>query len=485
MLNVLDKVDINIDSDGNPLLEGGYAPVDREIEATDLEVIGEVPKDVNGIYVRNGPNPLRQPRGRYHIFDGDGMLHSATINNGNVTYRNRWIRTTGFEMEAKAGESIWPGLMEMPDRNLPVAWGSDHWLKDNSNTAVVPFNGKLLTTFYQCGEPYLVNASTLETEGTIGVDALQIRQVMAHSRSDLKTGEFIFFDYDTKPPYMTYGVLAPDGSLKHFTEVDLPGARLPHDMAITENYSILHDLPLFWDPILMQREVHKVTFYPDIPSRFGIIPRYGSNADIKWFEASPTYIYHVINAWEEGDEVIMDACRINTPAPSEEELRGGPLQSLIAWSRLDPYYYRWRFNLKTGKTKEEQLDDRYTEFPMINMGYQGYKSRYSYHVDIAQGEPLRMSGIVKHDSETGKKDIWEYGENVYASEAPFAPRLNSQSEDDGYVLTFVEDMNDGGKSELHIFDATSIVQGPIARVKIPQRVPQGFHSCWMPGEFVA
>ncbi len=484
MLNVLNQVDLNIQSEGNPVLEGGYAPVDREIEATDLEVIGEVPTDLDGVYARNGSNQRWQPPGRYHIFDGDGMLHAATIKDGKVTYRNRWTRTKGFEMEERAGKSIWPGLMDMPDRSLQPVWGSDHWLKDNANTAVVPYQGKLLTTFYQCGEPYLVNAATLETEGPIDLSALNIRQVMAHSRSDLKTGEFIFFDYDTKPPYMTYGVLGADGGLKNFTEVDLPGARLPHDMAITENYSILHDLPLFWDPVLMQRDVHKVTFYPDIPSRFGIIPRYGSNADIKWFEASPTYIYHVINAWEEGDEVIMEACLINTPAPSEKELRGGPLQSAIAWSRLDPYYYRWRFNMKTGTTKEEQMDDRYTEFPMINMNYQGFKSRYSYHVDIAQGEMLRMSGIVKYDTETGRKDVWEYGKNVYASEAPFAPRINSQGEDDGYVTTFVQDMNKGGESALHIFDATSISQGPIAQVKIPQRIPQGFHACWMPGDSV-
>jgi len=478
--SVVRSTEINIDAEGNPLLLGGYAPVETEIVARDLEITGEIPSDITGAYVRNGPNPRYQPRGRYHIFDGDGMLHSASFEDGQVTYRNRWIETEGFRDEGEAGAAIWPGLMEMPDRDLPKGWGSHHWLKDASNTDIVPFNGRLLTTFYQCGIPYLIDAETLETEGPLDTDTLKIRQVSAHSRTDLETGEFIFFDYDVTPPYMTYGVLSADGSLKHFTDIDLPGPRLPHDMAITPNYSVLMDLSMFWDPELLDRGIHKVTFYPDIPTRFAVLPRFGGNDDIQWFEADPTYIYHVINCWEAGDELVLDVCRMRTPAPPEEKLRGGPYAALIAWANLDAQHYRYRFNLKTGETKEGALDDQFIEFPTINQTYQGRKTRKSWSAYVPQGEPLRLGGIVGFDAETRTRDEFHYGPNVYASEPSFAPRDGAEGETDGYVMTFVADMNRDGASELHIFDPNNIADGPVTLVALPQRVPVGFHACWTP-----
>lgn len=479
MTNILSQTDINIDSEGNPLLEGGYAPVEREIEAGDLKTTGDMPADIAGTYVRNGPNPRFQPRGRYHLFDGDGMLHSATLADGKVTYRNRWIRTEGFEAERREGKSIWPGLMEMPDRDLPRGWGSHHWLKDAANTDIVPHNGRLLTTYYQCGVPYIIDAATLETEGPMDVEGLKIRQVSAHSRTDLSTGEFMFFDYNVTAPYMTYGVLDADGKLAHFTDIELPGPRLPHDMAITPTYSVLMDLPLFWNESLLERDIHKVEFHEDMPSRFAILPRHGGNADIKWFEADPAYIYHVINCWEEGDEVVLDVCRMRTPAPDESKIRGGPYAALVAWANMDAQHYRYRFNMKTGETREHAVDDQFIEFPTINQTYQGQKTRHSWHGYIPQGETLRLGGLVHFDAETNKRDEYHYGAGVYGSEPVFAPRIGAKHETDGYVMNFVSDHNEGGRTELHIFDPENVSDGPIARAEIPQRIPVGFHACWM------
>lgn len=482
MIKKLSQTEINIESGGNPLLEGGYAPVSDEIIAENIETSGDVPTDIKGAYVRNGPNPRYQPRGRYHLFDGDGMLHSASFEDGKITYRNRWIQTEGFEVERRAGKSIWPGLMEMPDRELAKGWGSHHWLKDAANTDIVPHNGRLLTTYYQCGVPYIIDAATLETEGPMDVEGLKIRQVSAHSRSDLETGEFMFFDYNVTAPYMTYGVLGADGALSHFTDIELPGPRLPHDMAITPNYSVLMDLPLFWAPELLKRDIHKVEFHEDMPSRFAVLPRYGNNEDIQWFEADPTYIYHVINCWEEGDEVILDVCRMRTPAPDESKIRGGRYAALVAWANMDAQHYRYRFNMKTGATREGALDDQFIEFPTINQTYQGQKTRHSWHGYIPQSEPLRIGGMVHFDSETGKRDEFKFGDNVYGSEPVFAPRKGGSGETDGYVMSFVSDMNDQGRTELMMFDPENVADGPFARAQIPQRIPVGFHACWTTGK---
>lgn len=471
-----------IDSD-SPYLVPPFGPVNAEVTAEDLTILaGEVPKDLDGVYMRTGPNPRVLAGGRPHWFDGDGMIHGAEVRDGKISYRNRWVATTGLQMELAAGHAIWPGLMSPPDRSLAMAWGSDHFLKDASNTDVTVYQGGAISTFYQCGDGYRIDARTMETQGKLDLAGMGVRSMSAHPKADERTGELLFFDYDSKPPYMTYGVLGPDGRLKHHVAIDLPGARLPHDMAITENYTILHDLPLFWDPKLLARDIHKVTFFPELPSRFGIIPRYGSADSIRWFETDPCYIYHTVNAWEEGDEVIMIACRHMEPEP-RKRVGDTEFSRMMAWLRMDATLRRWRFNLRTGEAKEEIIDDLNSEFPTINGLETGRKTRYCYNVTIADKDVLWFDGLVKYDLVTGKADRYRLPDGWFCSESPFAPRTGATAEDDGYVISFATEAATG-KSEVMIFDARSLGDGPVCRAAVPQRIPPGFHSCWVRGETI-
>jgi carotenoid cleavage dioxygenase-like enzyme len=474
MLKIEREFRIDIDPGQNPFLNGIFAPVSREITADDLKVTGEIPRDLDGIYLRNGPNPVFQPRGRYHWFDGDGMVHSVEFCGGKATYRNRWIRTRDFEAELAAGRALWPGLIERPDPSAPRGGGSGGWLKDTANTDILFHNGYALALWYQCGLPYKINARTLETIGAEDFGGALRRTISAHAIVDPESGEMMFFDYSTRPPYMTYNVVSARGELVHHAPIDLPGPRLPHSMAATERYSILMDLPLFWDPSLLARGVHKVSYFAELPSRFAVIPRDGANGDIRWFEAAPCYIYHVVNAWEDGDEIVMDACRVTDPAPSSA--RGeGELARMKAFMRLEAQLWRWRFNLATGAIMEEQLDDATTEWPSINRHRIGRRSRYSYNAMVPHYE-----GLVKYDTQRGTSDRYLFGPGRSANEAPFAPRVGASDEDAGYVVTFVADENAGDRGEVIILDAKNISSGPIARIEIPQRVPVGFHATWVP-----
>jgi carotenoid cleavage dioxygenase len=474
MLTVERELPLHITPNNNPFLTGLFAPVNREITADELPVIGEIPNDLEGVYLRNGPNPLFEPRGRYHWFDGDGMVHAVAFRDGKATYRNRWIRTDGFTAEQEAGHAIWPGLMDRPDPSVPKGSGSDGWLKDTANTDIVFHNGYALALWYQCGLPYRFDAQTLETLGVENFRGALKRTVSAHAKVDEHTGELLFFDYATKPPFMTYNVVSANGELTHHTPIDLPGPRLPHDMALTEHYSILMDLPLFWDPQLLARNVHKVTYYPDLPSRFAILPRYGNSVSVRWFEATPCFIYHVVNSWEEGDEIIMDACRVVAPRPSARP-EEGELARMQAFLRLEAQLWRWRFNLQTGAVKEEQLDERLTEWPTMDKLRMGRKTRYSYNAYVP-----KFNGLVKYDLATGATEEYLFGTGRIGSEAPFAPRLKAKDEDDGYVVSFVADANTNA-SEVIILDAKNFSAGPIARVQLPQRVPVGFHATWVHG----
>ncbi len=456
-----------------PYLLGPYAPVSEEIVCSDPEVIGEIPRDLHGCYYRNGPNPKYAPRGRYHWFDGDGMVHAIHFEDGAATYRNRWVDTRALRAETEAGQSIFGGLIE-PDFSNPLGP-----IKDTANTDVVFHNGEILALWYRSGEPLALDPVTLETRGPQTFSGTRPSPMSAHAKVDPATGELFFFHYDHRPPYMHYGVISADGRLQHWRPVELPAERFPHDLAITRNHAILMDLPVYFDPEIRRHGKWKMMFNRELPARFAIVPRYGDAAVTHWFEAEPCYIYHVINAWEEGPEVVMDVCRVADPVPA-----GNPgdsaLERALKNLRIQARLYRYRFNLETGTTHEAQTGELNTEFPTMNTTYTGVPSRYAYAMHIPEARTLLFDGIVRHDNQTGNCDVYRWEQGWYGSEAPFAPRIGATAEDDGYLVTFGTDAA-GAHSECRILDAANIGAGPVARIRIPARVPLGFHACWAPG----
>ncbi|MBN6037165.1 carotenoid oxygenase family protein [Amycolatopsis sp. 195334CR] len=459
----------------NPYLLGVYAPVTTEIDSGDLQVIGRIPPDLNGVYLRNGPNPRYRPEGRYHWFDGDGMVHAVHLENGRARYRNRWIRTKAFAAESEAGRALWTGVMESPKGN---PFGNHHGLglKDAANTDVIFHRGKVLTTWYLCGSPYGIDPLSLETLGAEDFLGTLVGDMMAHPKVDERTGELFWFDYGPTPPYLRYGVVSADGRVVHTTEVALPGPRLPHDMAITANYAVLMDLPLLQDAEAARHGRHKLVFDRSLPARFGVLPRYGTGDQVRWFEASPCYIYHVVNSWEAGEEIVLDVCRVSRPQPRADART--PLAKMLSYLRLDAQLHRYRFNLRTGAVSESPMDDANTEFPSVDSRKVGRLSRFAYHVSISPESTLLFDGLVRYDNATGVKAEHRFGPGRWGSEAPFAPRDGATVEGDGYLVTFVQDEREG-VSELDIFDAGDLAAGPVARVLLPQRVPLGFHATWV------
>ncbi len=460
-----------------PALRGNNAAIHEENIFEDMTVIGEVPKDLNGLYVRNGPNAYYPPDWRYHAYDGDGMLHAVQFHNGKVVYRNRWVETAGLREERQAGHALWKGLKEPPREDRP-----DEPLKNTANTDVKYHAGRLISMWYRSGMPYAVDPYTLETLGQADFGGA-ISRISAHSRPDEHTGELLYFDYGVKAPYMQYGVIGPDRQLKHKIDVPLAGPNLPHDMAVTENYTILHDFPLRPDAEALKAGRYKVRFHADQPSRFGVVPRYGQSGDIRWFEAKPTYMLHVVNAWEEGHEVVMVGTPYRVHETADGQLDARRLEQTINLRQRDFQLYEWRFDLNTGKTSERVIDDVLNaEFPAINSAYQGRKNRYSYQVLFPQGgrEEPRFPGLVKYDLTTGGYVAYSAGPQYFYNEPGFAPRDNSQSEDDGYLVTVVWNPMDQ-QSEIQVFDCKGarLAEGPVARIVLPRRVPHGFHATFV------
>lgn len=455
----------------NPYLEGNFAPVRQEITADALRVIGELPPDLSGLFVRNGPNPQFSPIGYYHWFDGDGMLHGVQIRNGQASYCNRYVRTQGFQIERDARHAIWTGLIEPPQPDNPHGP-----YKNTANTALVWHAGQLMA-LWEAGEPHAIKLPFLETIGPYTYSGKLSSAFTAHPKVDPVTSEMMFFGYSLfAPPFLRYSVVDATGELLRTVPIDLPVGVMMHDFAITEHYTIFMDLPMTFRPERIHLGEPAFKFERETPSRFGIVPRHGDNTTIRWFDSSTCFVPHTLNAYEEGEEVVLIACRMKNSGLLEPA--ASPSSDPDENSRP---LYEWRFNLSSGTVREQVLNDISCEFPRVNEQLLGRKTRYGYAAKIANNPLLLFDGVIKYDFSSGKSQVHEFGQGRYGGDLVFVPRPGATAEDDGWLVTCVHD--EGSEtSELVVMNAQDVTADPIARVLIPQRVPYGFHSIWISEE---
>jgi carotenoid cleavage dioxygenase len=461
---------------GNPFLEGAFAPVREEIFVEKLKVIGTLPREMDGMFVRNGPNPQFAPLANYHLFEGDGMLHGVRVRDGVASYRNRYVRTAAWREENKAGKVLWPSLLdERAAKDLAAqALAGRAPIKNTANTAVLAHHGKLLA-LWEAASPHEVKADSLETVGLYDFGGQWKNAFTAHPKVDGANGELVCFGYSPLSPMVEYGVFDRAGRLSHRTAIKLPRAVMMHDFAITQKHTLFFDLPAVID--LARGLVGKsmMVFAPEVGARVGVLGRRAAGDSIRWFEIKTCFIFHTLNAYDDGDEVVLLAVRYDH-YPSAFDFSARPRGRLETpdWNDGRPAMYRWRFNLATGTVREEKLDDLHVEMPRVNDGLMAAKTRYGYAIGVAD----EMSSLVKFDLERGKRELHALGKGRLGGEGVFVPRAGAKTEDDGWIVSYVHDQATD-KGEMVVVDARDFSGGPVARVMIPQRVPFGFHGAWV------
>ncbi|KAH9774528.1 Carotenoid 9,10(9',10')-cleavage dioxygenase 1 [Citrus sinensis] len=435
-------------------LSGNFAPVPDETPPTkDLHVIGRLPDCLNGEFVRVGPNPKFAPVAGYHWFDGDGMIHGLRIKDGKATYVSRFVRTSRLKQEEFFGGAKFMKIGDLKGlfgllmvnmqmlraklKVLDVSYGNG-----TANTALVYHHGKLLA-LSEADKPYAVKVledGDLQTLGMIDYDKRLQHSFTAHPKVDPYTGEMFTFGYAHTPPYITYRVISKDGFMHDPVPITISDPILMHDFAITENYAIFMDLPLYFRPKEMVKENKLIFTFDDTKkARFGILPRYAKNeAQMKWYEM--------------------------------------------------------RFNLKTGLASQKRLSASAVDFPRVNECYTGRKQRYVYGTIL--DSIAKVTGIIKFDLhaepdeektklEVGGnvRGIFDLGPGRFGSEAVFVPREpgTSSEEDDGYLIFFSHDEKTG-KSSVNVIDAKTMSADPVAVVELPHRVPYGFHAFFVSEE---
>jgi carotenoid cleavage dioxygenase-like enzyme len=455
----------------DPFLRGNYAPWPMEGEIHDLVVEGEIPAELRGTLYRNGPNPQFAPRGRYHWFDGDGMIHAFTIRDGKAHYHNRWVRTERFQLERQAGEALFGGLNDMGATD-PRAMGI---LPNAANTNVIVHAGKLLA-LWEAGPPYAIDPYSLETVGPYDFGGKLVGPMTAHPKRDPDTGELLFFGYSPFPPYLRYHVASADGVLVRSEEIDVPVPTMMHDFITTPAHVIFMVFPATLRPENFASGM-PIRWEPDLGTKIGIMPRNGGNADVRWFETDPCYVFHAMNAYTEGRRVIADVCRFDRLPLFDG---GGSMEGV--GQALRACLTRWTFDLDAGTITTEQRDDSFAEFPRLDERYSGHFYRYGYTVGRV-GVPTEagvFNAIFLYDHTTGRRRVHDFGATSFPSEPVFVPRSPTAPEGEGFLLAVVYRAEEN-RSDLVILRAEAVEEKPLATVKLPHRVPYGFHGNWGAG----
>jgi carotenoid cleavage dioxygenase-like enzyme len=455
---------------GGSYLVGPFAPTYDEHDHAELAVTGRIPAALDGVFMRNGPNPYFAPLGAHHWFDGDGMVHAIEIHGGRASYRNRWVDTPGLRHEHAAGRALFGGLANFvfPPSELIAECGI---FKNAANTNIVRHAGKYLA-LWEGGPPVEIRRD-LTTGGVYDFNGALTGPMTAHPKWCPETGELMFFGYVPAggPPHLRYHVVDAEGRLVHSTPISIPVAVMMHDFVTTRNYSIFFDLPATFD---FNGDMWK----PGNGARIGVLPRHGGDADVRWFDIDVCYVFHFLNAWEDGDTIVVHGCRM--PKADLAGAEGG-VDTGVVRGGSGVGLSRWTIDLSTGTAREEMLSDLRSDFPRLRDDRLGLPHRYGWSsagLDACD-LPVNFNGLVLHDLATGSDEALAFGPGSLVGEAVFAPDPDGTGELDGWLMCFVTDIATD-RTDLCIIDARDFSGGPIARVHVPTRVPMGFHGNWMP-----
>ncbi len=446
--------------DGNgehPFLSGIHRPMAQELTLENLPVTGTIPAALDGRYLRIGPNPVAPDPAGYHWFTGDGMVHGLAIKDGKALwYRNRWIRS---QRVAKAlGE--------------PAAPGPRHGGFDTVNTNIAAIGGRPFA-LVEAGSYPVELSDTLDGQTYNPLDDTLKGSFTAHPHRDPLTGEQHAIAYEgTDPGTIRHIVISPQGRVTREEPIQVKHGPSIHDCAITARFVVVLDLPVtFSMKALIGGHSFPYRWNPDHQARIGLLPRTAHGGETIWLDVDPCYIFHVANAFDLPDgRMVMDAVVYNS-------MFADSLSGPDATSRgLE----RWTIDPEAGVVDRRTIDATPQEFPRTDERRFGQPYRYVYALGLPRHSEafIGETFILKHDLETGAREVHEFGEGRYPGEFVFVPARADAAEAEGWLIGLVVDLPHE-TTDLVILDAQSFSGEPVASIHLPHRVPPGFHGNWV------
>ena len=446
----------------HPFLTGIHQPMDRELTLQGLQVRGSIPPELDGHYLRIGPNPLKPPHpAAHHWFVGDGMVHGIRLQGGKALgYRNRWIRSRA--VSAALGEAPAPG----PRRGDG----------DTVNTNVMGHAGRIWALVEAGASPVELD-DELRTVAHNPFDGTLHGSFSAHPHRDPDSGELHAICYHgPEMNTVRHVVVGRDGRVRREEPIAVQHGPGIHDCMITPRHVLVFDLPVtFSMKLLLAGHLFPYAWNEGHAARVGLLPREGRGSDIVWCEVDPCYVFHPCNAFETHDgRVVVDVVAHDTMFAHSTR---GPDSGSTAFER-------WTIDPAARRVQRRVVDPHPQEFPRPNERLLGKPYRYAYAVplDSADRRFLPLTHLIKHDLQAGTRELHEFGAQRYPGEFVFIPRPGAAAaaaaEDDGWLMGLVVDMA-GSTTDLVILDAARFGAEPQAVVTVPHRIPAGFHGNWV------
>ena len=473
-----------------PSCHGGLENLDSEYDYDLLEMEGSIPADIKGTFFRNGPGRQKIGSTAYgHWFDGDGMLCAFTFNEGRAHFRNRYVRTPKYLDETTAQKVLYRGFGTQIEGGL---FANLFKMPANpANTSGIYHGGHLLA-LNEGGKPWALKPGSLETLGEFTYEGeLEPSMVFsAHGKVHPSTGDYINYGagisgFGLKGPKPCINMYRINSAGKLFRKGQIPLENFPfcHDFALSDKYAIFflgsivfgNMLPV----ILGSRTIsEQVRFDDDIAMQIVVVDLH-TFKEVQRFETTPGAIIHFGNAFEQGDEVIVDGM-------FQDNFEANDTLADV-FNRAGRFgggwYRRYRLNMKTGDLHTEQVSDVESEFPTFNNEFLGTKNNVTYTACSVDNGANSFFNAISRVSFDGQADVVTLPPGFYGSEPLFVPKSNAKKEDDGYLMEVVYNGFEHN-SELLIFRADDI-SDQVCSLKLKHHVPHQFHGFYTPEVFAS
>jgi all-trans-8'-apo-beta-carotenal 15,15'-oxygenase len=441
------------------------------------EIRGQIPAELEGTLFRNGPGRLKIGPYKYgHWFDGDGMLNAITFKDGAVHYRNRYVRTPKYLEETAAQKILYRGVgTQRPGGFLQNMF---RFPGNAANTSVVYHADKLLT-LWEGGDPWELDPASLETRGAWKYDG-QLKSGMpfsAHGKIHPRTGAY--YNFGMMGALNMYKVDA-DGKMVKRVRHKVGNYAMCHDFAMTDKYAVFFLCPaVFKTPVRFLFGLDSITdamaFDDSMPTKVVVLSLEDLSI-VREFEVEPFFCFHFSNAWEEGDVLCVDLCRVDKMG-SMDAMRD-VFQDVEPEPDESACFYRFNLNLSSGETSGYKHEGAVGEFPMWDMRKTGVKTRYAYLASaVENGTPYSFNALQKVDLQEGGVKVHDFGPGRFTSEALFIPRTNDAAEDDGWLASVIFNAHTGN-SEVVLVDARNLAE-ELAVIPLRNHIPHGFHGFYV------
>lgn len=458
----------------------GFQSLETELNLDSLEIEGRLPAWLAGSLYRIGPAKFEVgERSVNHWFDGFSMLHRFSIAAGSVSYANRFLDSSAYRAANEGGKIRYSEFATDPCRSLfrRLAAAFHPPITDNANVNLVRL-GEEFVAMTETPLPIIFDAKTLAGAGVASRGPGE--HTTAHPHRDRRSGDAIFYAVKFGPR-SSYRLYARRGTSSQREIARWPTSRpsYMHSFALTERYAVLAECPFVINPLDLLRSgrpfIENYRWQGEDPTIFTVIELEGGEVRAR-IEAEPFFCFHHVNAFEQGDELFIDLIAYEDAGIVESTY----LKELRAGAQLPAMELRsYRLPLAGGEARRETIAAD-LELPRINYARCNARPyRYVYGQGLRNDAITEAfpSAVKKVDVNAGSVQEWSE-EGAYPGEPVFVAAPQAGGEDEGLLLSLVLEPA-SETSFLVVLDARDLSE--IARARVPQPLPFGFHGEFFSG----